>query len=112
MPRTNVLRDVIKRARGLLVRGLQFARGMQAEERRLRLDRQLIERQMLGRLRDRETEFGRPHPWCLIGAGVDQVERIAIERASRAECRRPSAFSEASSSAWTPSDTRLTPATR
>ena len=32
--------------------------------------------------------------------------------ASRALCMRPSAFSEASSSAWTPSDTRLTPALR
>ena len=32
--------------------------------------------------------------------------------ASRAECNRPSIFSEASSSAWTPSDTRLTPAVR
>ena len=44
MPGTDVLREIIQRARGRLVRRLQFARGMQAEERRLRLDRQLIER--------------------------------------------------------------------
>src|SRR5258705_348013 len=67
MPGTDVLRNVIKRTRGRLVRRLKFARGMQAEERRLRLDCQLIERQMLGRLRDREIQFVRPHIGRLIG---------------------------------------------
>ncbi len=48
------LRDVIERACDGLVGRLQFARGMQPEERRAFLDGELIERQMLGRFRDRE----------------------------------------------------------
>ena len=56
---------------------------MQAEERRAFLDGQLIERQMLGGFRDRELQLVRPHRGRLLGAGVDQVERIAVERAAR-----------------------------
>ncbi|MGY3427911.1 hypothetical protein ACVWZW_008415 [Bradyrhizobium sp. F1.13.4] len=38
---------------------------------------------MLGRLVDRETQFIGPHRRRLVGTGVDQVERITIERAAR-----------------------------
>jgi len=75
----DLLRDIIQRARGRLVRRFQFARGMQAEERRLRLDRELIERQMLGGFRDREVQLIRPHLRRLAGAGINQVERITIK---------------------------------
>ena len=52
---------------------------MQAEERRAFLDGQLIERQMLGGIRDRALQFVGPHLGRLIGTGIDQVERIALE---------------------------------
>ncbi|MEY9462001.1 hypothetical protein ABH973_002414 [Bradyrhizobium ottawaense] len=78
-----LLRDVVKRARHRFVRRLQFAGLVQAEERRAFLDRQLIERQMLGRFVDGETQLIGPHRRRLVGTGVDQIERIAIERAAR-----------------------------
>ena len=80
---TDLLRHIIQRARHRFVRRFQFARGMQAEERRALFDRQLIERQMLGRLRYREFQFVRPHLRRLAGAGIDQVERIAVEGSAR-----------------------------
>ena len=83
VPRADLLRDIIKRARGLLIRRLQFARGMKGEERRALLDRQLIERQMLGRFPNRKLQLIGPHPWRLTGAGVDQVKRIALKGAPR-----------------------------
>ena len=79
----DLLRHVVERARSRLVRRLQFAGGVQAEERRAFLDGELIERQMLGGFRDRELQFVRPHRGRLVGAGIDQVERIAIERVAR-----------------------------
>ncbi|MGY4456710.1 hypothetical protein ACVWYI_000670 [Bradyrhizobium sp. LB13.1] len=56
---------------------------MQAKERRAFFDRQLIERQVLGRFIDRETQFIGPHRRRLVGTGIDQVERITIKRAAR-----------------------------
>ena len=79
----DLLGDVIERARDRLVRGLQLARGVQAEERRALLDGQLIQRQMLGGFRDRALQLIRPHLGRLVGAGIDQVERIALEVLAR-----------------------------
>ena len=50
--RANFLRDVVKLATAILVGNDQLAALMQRVERRLRLDGQLIERQMLRRFRD------------------------------------------------------------
>jgi hypothetical protein len=38
---------------------------------------------MLGRFRDREFQFIRPHLRGLVGAGVNQIERIPVERGAR-----------------------------
>ena len=81
--RADFLRHVVERAGHRLVRRLQFARRMQAEERRAFLDRELVERQMFGGFRNRELQFIGPHLRRLVGAGVDQVERITVERAAR-----------------------------
>ena len=83
VPRADLLRHVVQRARGRFIRRLQFAGGVQAEERRALFDGELIERQMLGGFRDRELQFFGPHRGRLVGAGIDQVERIAIERGAR-----------------------------
>src|SRR5450755_5111311 len=57
----DLLRDVIKRARHGLVGRLELAGGVQSEERRALLDGQLIERQVLGRVRDGVLQFAGPH---------------------------------------------------
>ena len=79
----DLLRHVVERARERLVRRLELAGRVQAEERRAFLDRQLVEREMFGRFRDRELQLAGPASRRLVGAGVDQVERIALERAAR-----------------------------
>ena len=81
--RADFLRHIVERAGDRLVRRLQFARRMQAEERRAFLDRELIERQMFGGFRNRQLQFVGPHLRRLVGAGVDQVERVAVERGAR-----------------------------
>ncbi len=85
--RADVLRDVVERARHGFVRRLQFAGGVQAEERRALFDGELIERQMLGGFRDRQLQFIRPHLRGLVGTGVNQIERITVEGAAR-DCDR------------------------
>ncbi len=79
----DILRHVVERACRRFIRCLQFAGGVQAEERRALFDSELIERQMFGGFTDRELEFIRPHGRRLVGAGVDQVERVAVECAAR-----------------------------
>jgi hypothetical protein len=73
------LRHIIQRTRSRLIRRLELARRMQAEERRALFDGELIEREMFGRFRDRELQLVGPHLRRLVGAGVDQVERITVE---------------------------------
>ena len=60
-----------------------FAGGMQAEERRAFLDGQLIQRQMFGGFRDGELELAGPHLRRLVRSCINQIERVAIERAAR-----------------------------
>src|SRR5208282_6277892 len=60
--RADLLRRVVKGARGVLVGNFELARRMQRSERRLRLDGQLIEREMLSGLAKRMGEFARPVP--------------------------------------------------
>ena len=79
----DILRHVVQRAGDGLVGRLQFACGMQSEERRAFLDGELIERQMLGGFRNRQLQFVGPHLRRLVGAGVDQVERVAVECRAR-----------------------------
>ena len=81
--RADFLRHVVERARGRLIRRLQFARGVQTEERRALFDGELIQRQVFGRFRDRQLQFIRPHLRRLVGAGVDQIERISVEGGAR-----------------------------
>ena len=96
--------------------------GMQRRERRVRLDGQLIERQMLGRFGERPLKLDSPS-LAASAAAAHRSDRTSSARrrrarsatassASRAVCRRPSSASARSSSACTPSETRLTPAER
>ncbi len=79
MRRADLLGDIVELARQRLVGRLQLAGGVQAEERRALLDGELVERQMFGGFRDRVLQFGGPHLRGLARAGIDQVERIAVE---------------------------------
>src|SRR5687767_1790980 len=52
-------------------------------KRRVGLDRELVERQMLAGFGDRALEFGGPRLRRLSLSRIDQVERIALESAAR-----------------------------
>ena len=116
------MREIVEIARKVFVRHWQLAGLVQAEERRVRLDRQLVERKMFGGLRDRPLQFGRPGIRRLLRPRVNQVKRVAlknragdrhrIERLLRACAggRAPSAPRRRAT--CTPSETRLTPAVR
>ena len=75
------MREIVKIARQILVGNDQFAGLVQAEERRVGFDGQLIKRKMfcgltaMARLRVPR----RPGIECLPRPGVDQIERVAIE---------------------------------
>ena len=96
-------------------------RGVKIGERRLGLDGELIEREMLAGERQGFAKLAPPRGNRLPRPRVDEVEREALEgvardpdrrRASATVCRRPSDFRTSSSSDCTPSETRLTPAAR
>ena len=120
--RADLLRRVVERAAEILVRHDELAGRVQRGERRVLLDGELIEREMLARLRERALELGGPRLRRLSRTRIDQVERIALEDRARDRDRGErlvapnaagrAALSAASSSACTPSETRLTPAAR
>src|SRR3981189_1850143 len=56
---------------------------MQRREGRLRLDGELVEREMLGRLRDGAGELGAPGRDRLAWTRIDQIEGIALENPAR-----------------------------
>ena len=115
------LREIVEIARGVVVGNDELAGLVQAEERRARLDGELIKREMLGRFRDGALEFGGPGGGRLARARVDEIERVTLEIRARDRDRverflrgvqAAEFFQRASSSACTPSETRLTPAAR
>ena len=118
----DLLRQRIELGGELAVGNGELAGRVQAEERRLRLDGELVEREMVGRHGDRRFELGAPGVERLRRARIDQIEGEArkgrsararrARRASATLWMRPSAFSAASSSDCTPSERRLTPAAR
>ncbi len=77
------LRGVVERARGIIVRSNQLARGMKRGERRLCFDGQLIERKMFGGFGKRPRQFLGPLLRCLLRPRVNEIERIAFEHAAR-----------------------------
>ena len=79
----DLLRQVVEIAAEIFVRRDQLAGLVQAEERRARLDGELIEREMFGRFRDRALELGAPGIERLARPGIDQVERITLEVGAR-----------------------------
>ena len=90
-------------------------------ERGVRLDRQLVERQVRRREGERRVEVGAAARRRLPGQRVHQVEVEGVEgarassiaaRAWAASWTRPSACSAASSKLCTPIDSRVTPAAR
>src|SRR5262245_15437487 len=79
----DLLRGVIERTRHVLVWRDQLAGRMQRRERRVWLDGELIEREMLGGLRDGTRELAFPSPRHLARPRIDEVEGIALERLAR-----------------------------
>ena len=75
----DLLRQVVERAAGVVVGNDELAGLVQRVERRVRLDGELIERQMLGGFADGALELGRPLLRRLPRPRVDQIERIALE---------------------------------
>ena len=115
------LRQVVEVARQIFVRQRQLSRLVQAEERRLRFDGELIEREMFCGLGDGALELGAPGLKRLPRPRVDEIEGIALENRARDRDRierflravqAAEFLQRASSSACTPSETRLTPAAR
>src|SRR5262249_43489522 len=79
----DLLRRVVEDACGVLVRRLELAGGVERRERRLRLDRELIERHVLAGFSQRAAQFARPLVRCLPRPRVNQIERIAVENRAR-----------------------------
>ena len=79
----HLLRRVVERARGVFVGHGELAGRVQRVKRRVGLDGELIERQMLGGFGDRALELGGPGLRRLSRPRIDQVERIALEGAAR-----------------------------
>jgi hypothetical protein len=73
------LREIVQIAREILIGDGQFSGFVQTEERRVRLDCQLVERQVLGGFCDRSLEFGSPGIEALLRTCVDEIEGIAVE---------------------------------
>ena len=74
---------VVELARGVIVGDLELAGGAERGKRRVWLDGQLIERQVLAGLGQSELEFARPLGRLLPRPGVDQVERVARKHRAR-----------------------------
>src|SRR5476649_1900132 len=70
----NRLRQVVKIEPQIVVRDRELARLVQTEERRARLDGQLIEREMFGRFGDGALELGAPGLERLPRAGINEIE--------------------------------------
>src|SRR5438477_12197140 len=79
----DVLSDIVENARGVFVRRPQFTRRVKRGERRLRLDRELVERNMLASFRQCRAQLARPLFRCLTGTCIDEVERITTENRAR-----------------------------
>mgnify|MGYP001611871623 CR=1 FL=1 len=77
------LREVVQIAPEVIVGDRQLAGRAQAEERRARLDGQLIEREMLGRFRDGALELDGPGGQRLARPRINEIERIALEDRAR-----------------------------
>ena len=86
--RADLLRRVVKRARGVLVGSFELAGRMQRGERRVQLDGQLIKRKMLAGLGKRALQLARPRLRRLLRPRVDEIERGAIENARAPRRRR------------------------
>ncbi len=83
-----LLRRIVERQRCLLVGNDELAGGVQRCERRLRLDGELIERQMLAGDGECIAQLVLPRGERLPGPRVDEIEREAIERRARDLDRR------------------------
>src|SRR5271168_465750 len=79
----DVAGEVEERARVVVVGHCELARGMKRRERRVGLDGELVEREVLGRLGNGAFEFGAPHLRRLARPRIDEIERITLERGAR-----------------------------
>ena len=81
--RADRLRQVVEQPRLVVRWHRELAGPMQALEDGAGLDRELVEREMLGGMADRGLEFRLPVLEGLARPGVDQIEREALERLRR-----------------------------
>ena len=80
LPCRDLLRDLVELGARIGIGQGELAGPVELVESRAGLDRQLVEREMLGRMADRELELGAPERRRLLGrAGIDQVEGVALE---------------------------------
>src|SRR4029077_6295111 len=79
----DLLRDVVEAARRIVVGWMQLAGGVKRRERRLRLDCELEERNMLPCFQQCSAQFARPLLRRLLRPGINQIERIAVEHRAR-----------------------------
>ena len=79
----DVLRERIEIRRELRLRNGELAGGVEAGERRLLLDGELVEREVVGRHADRLFELGAPGGQRLPGPRIDQVEGKPREDGAR-----------------------------
>ena len=82
------LRCFVKPGGDIVVGNGQPALGVEQRIGRLRFDGELIERQMIGAEAERFLQFGAPRRICLIGAGIDQIQRNTVEHGLRHFQRR------------------------
>ena len=79
----NLQGGVVQLAAEIVVGNDELARGMERGKRRVLLDGQLIEREVVAGFGQRAGEFARPILRVLARPGIDQIERVAIENAAR-----------------------------
>jgi hypothetical protein len=84
----DLLRDVVEGAPGFLVRHGDLACGVEALEPGAGLDGELVEREVLHRMADRLLQLRAPGLRRLAGAGVDEIEGMALEDGGRDPHRR------------------------
>src|SRR5580704_3680469 len=79
----NLQGGVVELAAEIFVGNDELSRGVERGERRVLLDGQLIEREMVAGFGQGASELGRPIFRVLARSGINQVERVAIENAAR-----------------------------
>src|SRR5262245_48349791 len=78
-----LLRGIVESERRVIAGYDELARGMQRCKRRLRLDGELVKRQVSAGERKRVAQLGAPVVEQLPGPRIDEIEREAVEGGAR-----------------------------